>query len=173
MRSRTRPHSIAAAVATGVLTLLLAAGCQSTAHKTDKAQATKKWNAARASVLLSLAREQYQSGNFDKCRATLDDALKMVPESPAAHILSAKVSIEQGKLEMAERELKVARGYAPNDAEAHYLSGVVYQRWQKPQTAYEFYKAASEKSPAELAYLLAQAEMLVAMDKAPDALALL
>ncbi|HEX4793030.1 MAG TPA: tetratricopeptide repeat protein, partial [Humisphaera sp.] len=81
--------------------------------------------------------------------------------------------IENGQLELAEQELKLARHYRPADPEPYYLSGVVYQRWQKPDVAYDFYHQAATKAPAELAYLLAQAEMLVAMDRSPEALQML
>jgi Tfp pilus assembly protein PilF len=162
-------------LATGLMALLVAAGCQSNGPKepTQKEQAIRKWNNARATVLISLAKEQYSGGQFEKCRHTLDDALKLSPDNTQLHILSAKLSIEQGQLEAAERELKMVRSLAPNDAEAHYLSGVVYQRWQKPELALDLYRAAAERSPAELPYWMAQAEMLVALDRPADALALL
>ncbi len=153
---------------------VVAGGCQSSQPQaSQREEATQKWNAARAAVLASLAQDQFKNGNFDKCRGTVDDALRLTPKSATLHVLSAKLLIEKGQLEAAEQELKLARDDAPNDAEAHYLSGVVYQRWQKPQVAFDFYKSAAEKSPAELAYLLAESEMLVAMDRTPEALALL
>jgi len=149
-------------------------GCNNALKTPDqKAEANKHWNAARASVLASLANEQFRSGNFEKCRRTIDDALKLVPESEPLHVLAAKLDIENGQLELAEQELKLARHYSPNDPEPYYLSGVVYQRWQKPDVAYDFYHQASTKAPAELAYLLAQGEMLVTMDRSPEALQLL
>src|SRR5206468_3400187 len=45
--------------------------------------------------------------------------------------------------------------------------------WQKPDLAYESYSRANEKAPSELAYLLARSEMLVAMDRGPEALKML
>ena len=89
-------------------------------------------------------------GNLDKCRGTLNDALKLMPNSEPLHVLSARVAIEQGQPEFAERELEVARQLAPADSEPYYLSGVVYQRWQKLETAYDFYGQAAVRSPAEL-----------------------
>lgn len=161
------------ALAVLLLAILLTAGCQPKTRNNNKQQANLRWNAARAGVLLTLAKDQYTTGNFEKCRKTLDDALKLDPENPQLHLLSAKLSLEQGKLESAERELMLVREKLPNDAESRYLSGVIYQRWQKIETAYEFYRAAGEKAPAELAYLMAEAEMLVALDRPAEALALL
>jgi tetratricopeptide (TPR) repeat protein len=156
------------------LILLLAAGCQSVAkQKTQKQTATDQWNAARASVLYSLAQDQYATGNFDKCRESLDDALKLQPNSAKLRILSGKLAIEQGQLDVAEKELALARAADPTNAEADYLAGVVAQRWQQLDRAYEFYTAASDKAPAELAYLLARAETLVSLDRSEEALKLL
>jgi Flp pilus assembly protein TadD len=163
-----------AALVIPFLLVVALSGCQSDKHEpTAKEKATHEWNAARAAVLTGLATDQYKAGNFDKSRQTVNDALKLVPDSATLHILSAKLAIEGGQLELAEQELKLARQFAPNDGEAYYLSGVVYQRWQKPQTAYEFYSQAYSKAPAELAYLMAESEMLVAMDRMPEALQLL
>jgi Flp pilus assembly protein TadD len=150
-------------------------GCQQQAAKgpTQKEMANREWNAARSSVLAQLANEQYRAGNLDKSRQSVAEALKFTPDNAALHVLSAKLAIEGAQLELAEQQLKLARELAPKDGEAFYLSGVVYQRWQKPETAYEFYQQAASRAPAELPYLLAESEMLVAMDRTPEALALL
>lgn len=155
-----------------LLSLALLVGCSSMKNE-QKIAAKKEWNSARANVLFSLAKDQYATGNFDKSRQTVDEALGMDPQNVNLRILSAKLNIEQGRLEAADADLKLARATNPRNSETDYLSGVIYQRWQKPETAYDYYKAASEKAPSELAYVLARAEMLVAMDKPAEALQLL
>ena len=156
-----------------VLTFAIAVGGCASKEPSFKEKATVKWNTARAQVMAGLARDQFKTGSFDKARNSIEEGLKLDPNNPQLHVLSAKLSIEEGKLELAERELEVARKLSPADAEPFYLSGIIYQRWQKSQNAYEFYKAAGERAPAELAYLLAESEMLVALERVPDALALL
>ena len=159
-------------VAAALAITLAAVGCGN-ANKKNSKEANARWNSARANVLCSLAKDQYKSGAFDKCRKTVTDALKMDPTHGELRILSAKLAIEQGQLDMAERELETARKYAPNNPQGYYLAGVVYQRWQKPERAYEFYTAASDKAPGELPFVLARAEMLVELDRSDEALALL
>lgn len=156
-----------------VALLLIAAGCQHTKPPDQKAEAQKNWNDARSTILYSLAEDQYKAHDYDKCLETLEKAMKMTPEAPLLHALAAKVDIEQGKAELAEKELELARKFGPNEPEPYYLSGVIYQRWQKPLTALEFYRDASQRAPAELQYILAEGEMLVALNRIPDALALL
>jgi Flp pilus assembly protein TadD len=156
-----------------VVLSLLAVGCNALKPPNETAAAKKRWNEARASVLYGLAQDQYKGHDFDKCKETCDQALKLVPESCVIHTLLARVEIEQGQLEQAERDLEMARKDGPREAEPHYLSGVIYQRWQRPQTALEFYHQASQRAPAELAYLLAEGEMLVTLGRTDEALQLL
>ncbi len=154
--------------------ITLTGGCASQVQtKTQQQQAREQWDTTRATVLYGLARDQYQNGNFDKCTTTLADALRIDATNAKIHELAGKLAIEQGKLELAEEHLKLARQYDPKDAEADYLSGVVCQRWQKPEAAYEFYSHAAQKMPSELSYVLAQSEMLVSMNRSSEALALL
>jgi tetratricopeptide (TPR) repeat protein len=156
------------------MALALVAGCQQTAKQpTGKEVVTRKWNSARAAVLTGLAKDQYEGGNFDKARESIVEAEKLDGENAYIRVMSAKIAIEQAQLESAENELRMARQFDPRNAEADYLSGVIYQRWQKADLAYDFYHHASEKAPAELAYVMAKAEMLVAMDRSPEALKLL
>jgi tetratricopeptide (TPR) repeat protein len=159
------------------LVLLTATGCNAPGEKThaqtQKENAQKQWAGARAGVMGSLAKEQYEGGNFEKARTTIDEALKMDPDNVGIRVLSARLAIEQGNLELADKELVTARRLDPKNAEADYLSGVVCQRWQRAAEAYEFYRSASEKQPSELAYLLAQAETLVGLNRGEEALKLL
>jgi tetratricopeptide (TPR) repeat protein len=156
-----------------VLLAALLAGCQSSAQPTPKEQALQNWNAARAGVLLNMARDQYTNGDFDKARETVDQALQMNPKNAALHIMSAQIAIEQAQLEVADAELNAARAIDPKLPEADYLSGVVYQRWQQPAKALIFYQHACDEAPNELAYLMAKSETLVTLNRQDEALALL
>jgi Flp pilus assembly protein TadD len=156
-----------------VALVLAMVGCASSRQKTQREEAQKQWNDARAGVLYGLAKDQYSTGNFDKARQTIDEALKLDPTSEPLHILEAKLEIEQGQLEAAEIELKTAQKLNVKDPEPDYLLGVIYQRWQKPETALQCYQGASDKAPAELAYIMARAETLVAMERQPEAVKLL
>ena len=167
-----------AATIAATLSLAGNAGCASNGSRhaktpTQKEQATKQWNAARAGVMASMAKSQYESGNFDQCQTTVTDAMRLNPESPELHLLQAKLGIEKGQLDVADKELQQVKTLAPQMAEADYLSGVVFQRWNKDEQALASYTAAFEKLPTEPAYLLARCEMLVALDRSPEALQVL
>jgi len=149
------------------VTGLLLSGCSSVNGPTQHEKATQEWNAARASALAALAADQYQQGNFDKCDETLAQALALQPDNIDMRLLAAKLALEQGKLEYAEAHLAIARTKAPKNATADYLTGIVYQRWQQFDKARDEYTEAAKKNPAEVSYVLAAAEMSVALGK-PD-----
>jgi len=157
------------------LALSLLGGCVSNKppEKTATEEGKARWNLARAGVLYSLAKDQYETGNLDDCRKTLNNAARFAPDHVLIRLLSAKLSIEQGQLEGAEAELNHVREIDPKNAEAEYLSGVVNQRWQKIEEAYQAYARAAEKNPNELAYLMAESEMLVQLDQNQKALQIL
>lgn len=164
---------MSAACAIAIVVGLCGAGGCAGAKKKDKGAAAAQWNRARAGVMYGLARDQYATGNFEPSRKTVDEALRLDPNNVNLRILSAKLAIEGGNLDRADKDLAAARKANPKNAEADYLSGVVNQRWQKPEAALEFYSAASEKESGELAYLLAKSEMLVALGRQEEALRLL
>ncbi len=142
-------------------------------QKTQRQAATQQWNQARAGVMLSLANDQYKTGNFDKARSTVDEAQSIDPENINLYILSAQIALEQNRLELADKQLAEARKRDPKNAQALYLSGVVAQRWQKLELALDCYTQSSDNQPSELAYLLARTEMLVMLNRRPEALSAL
>src|SRR5215211_4841107 len=163
------PVACGVAVGLGVV-----GGCSSATKKpTQKQQATQDWNRARAHVKFGLAKDQYATGNLEASRKTTDDAQRLDPENGPLRVLSARLAIEAGNLDLADKELAKARKINPKNAEADYLTGVVNQRWQKPEAALEFYSAAADKETGELAYLLARSEMLVYLGRQEEALRLL
>lgn len=159
-------------LAVSVVLIAAVVGCESGSkkHGGEKNAATLHWKLARAGVQSSLARDQYKAGNFDAARKTVDDALKLVPSSSELRTLSARIAIEQGNLDYAEKELRLAQEANPADPAPDYYYGVIMQRWQRLTRALELYTSASEKGPGEPAYILARAELLVALDRDADAI---
>jgi tetratricopeptide (TPR) repeat protein len=152
----------------------LLSGCAGTDSGPTQAEAAKaNWNSARAAVLASLAKDQFASGQTEKCRQTLDEALKLDPQSLALQVLSARVAIEQGRMEQARLALEMAAAIDSSAAEVDYLNGVVAQRLQQLDLALERYRSAAMKAANELAYTLAEAETLVALKRVPEAVAVL
>ncbi len=176
--NQPRRTSVVAKLGATTIGVLLLVGCQTTTatkvkQPTPSEEARAQWNAARASVLFNMAEEQFHAGSYQDCRETLTNALKMDDKSEPLHLLSARLAVEEGRLEAAVNELETCAQLNADDAEVDYLRGVIYQRWQRSQSALECYQNAGKKRPAELVYLMAQAETLVTLDRTSEALAML
>ena len=154
------------------VTIVAVAGCGST-RVTNKAQAQANWTDARASVSEGLARDQFRGGSIQQARQTIDQVLAMTDTRASSHLLSSQIAIEQGKLESAEKSLKRAQELDPKDSEIDYFMGIINQRWQRGEQALANYQAASTKKPADLAYTMAHAEMLVELNRLQEAIKLL
>ena len=114
--NRIVPAAVALAA---VVWVAAAGGCAPKAKKpTIKEKAEAQWNGARASVMISLAQDQYKSGNFEKARQTVDDAIKLVPESAE---VTEVVEVEAPTSQPAEAE--VVEVEAEVDAEGDALEG--------------------------------------------------
>ena len=166
----TRYRSLAFA---GIAAAILAStGCDdmTKSQATMKQQQYNRWNTARIGVMLQLAQQQYEVGDYDKCRKTLDEAFAMkARRSSALHVLAAKVEIEKGSLEAAADHLQTAARIDPNSPEPFYLLGVVYQRWQKNDVAADYYQQAWDRKPGDAMYMMAVAEMKISLGKLDDA----
>src|SRR5438477_12826994 len=114
-----------------VLLLAILTGCQPEAKKpTAQETGRKQWNNTRAAVLANLASEQSQNGDFERARQSINEALRMDGENAQIRVVSARIAIEQSQLEVAEKELRLARRLDPRNPDADFLSGVAGQRWQ-------------------------------------------
>jgi tetratricopeptide (TPR) repeat protein len=166
MRHRALTSMIVAAIAA-----VAVAGCSFTDEEHDKFIAAQKaiFERQKLDILYQVAEQQYKVGDLEKCRESLKPALAASTPHAPIHILAARVELEGGSLELAAKELKTAVTIDPAKAEPLYLLGVVYQRWQKYDTAADYYQQACEKSPSEALYVLAVAEMQITvgqLDKA-------
>lgn len=148
----------------------LLAGCQSQPQKPQKAEALDKWNSARANVLVGLANDQFNAGNFEKARQTVDEALGMDKQNAPLYVMRGRIAIEQNRLEDADAAMKDAIKVDAKCAEAWYYSGVVAQRWQRYDDALTAYSLAAEAKPSEEAYLLAKVETLVLLNRRGEAI---
>ena len=158
-----------------VLGLALALGCAGSPSKsaTAKKEGTERFQKVHAGIKYNLASDQFKNGHLEDARKTVNEAIRLSPDNMQARLLSARLHIEQGNLELAEQELIRARSININNGEVDYIMGIIYQRWQKPDVALEHYNKACEKNPQELAYVLAAAETLAGLEQQTRALAFL
>ncbi|HAI11271.1 MAG TPA: hypothetical protein DCM28_06165 [Phycisphaerales bacterium] len=147
-------------------------GCSSgqTNHQQNVQKAEQRWKDARGGLLLQAAQRQFDAGDLIQASKTLDDAINYDPTNANLHLLAARISLEKGLLERSFRQLELAGELDGKLSQIAYYQGVVQQRWRKYEAARDYYLKASELEADNVAYLLAAAEMDLAMQQSQVAL---
>jgi len=153
--------------------LALMSGCQLPAHDQAKQQADERWREVRARVKLQLGRQQIDGGLFEDAVTTLSEAANLDPTCAETYALLAQSNLELGKLASADQILQAARSRGLESAELHYFQGVVYEQRNQVDDALVEYGRSFTLDQSQVDPLVAQAECLVAVDRAAEALELL
>ena len=95
--------------------------------------------------------EIYSQSNWLKdAKARLEYAARIQSEHAGVRLLRGKLFRDEGLLEEATQEFLAVLKNAPDNAEAHYLLGVLYQGSKQFEQASEHYTKAIENDPAFL-----------------------
>ena len=122
----------------------------------------------KARLDLEQAYRAYSHGMFEKAMMLAEQARQRTPDDPQAYMLLARICLEDGRLEACDRLLGEVLKINTNIPDAHYLRGVVYQRWSRDEQALDAYLSAWNTDPNSVYsvhYLLAAGEMLVDMQQ--------
>ena len=162
-------------MAIGGAVVLGIAGCSgsSTMHAKAVAAANHRWQSMHSSVIIQAAQQYFDTGDLDQAETTLLEAVSNDPNNAHLHLLAGRIALERGQLERSHGRLQRAAQLDPKLAEAHYYQGVVLQRWQRFDAALGQYREAYELRADSVSYLLAVSEMLMALDRSDEAVALL
>lgn len=172
-KSIVRKSAIALAIAASTLVVT---GCKSMpegGHQKALNNANQRWHTLRSTSMLKLAQQQFDTGDLEQAEKTLVEAMAVDISNPALHVLSGRIAIERGQLERAHDRFATALEMDPKQVSAHYYQGVVLQRWQRYDAALAAYTKAYDQQSDNIAFLLAMSEMYVALDRQPEAIALL
>ncbi len=169
---RTVKLSQAITLSAAALLAPLLLGCQDSLVE-EKVDAKNRWLELRSSMMLDMAKQQFSTGDLKQAEKSVKDGLSIDPTHPGMHVLAGRISMEQGKLERAYHLFNAALELKPENAEACYYQGLVMQRWQRYEGSLEFYTKAYEYEADNASYLLAVTEILVDLDRADEAIALL
>lgn len=158
-----------ACVAMAVIAALGGCGEIEKDHKTAKQKQYEAWSNTRAGILVQLARQQLDAGDFDKCRQTVQQCIATEPKHEPIYVLAGRLEIESGDIEKAAGYLKTAISLKSDDPESYYYMGICYQRWQNFQSAHDNYQLAWQHKEAEPSYMLAMIEMKISLGQIDDA----
>lgn len=136
-------------------------------------EAQQHWGEVRGGIQLQLAENQFRAARLDEAEKTLEQALLLAPNNAKAHLLAARLHLERGDLAKARDAVGRALALRGGEVEAEYVAGIVEQRYGDLAAALEHYASAGVQEPSVAAYVMAQAEMLTALDRPIDALELI
>ena len=147
----------------------LAAGCGPKTWDQQREESTRRWASARAEMAVRLSEGCFSRGEFGRAQQNIDELVRTgVPYAPL-YILAARLAAERGELDNARSYAESAKAIDPKSAEARYVLGTVRQTLGQHDEALDDYSAAARLDPEQSRYVLAEAELLVAHDRAEDA----
>ena len=154
--------------------VLMLVGCQATGlHEQARRDATERWSLTRAAVKARLASDELKASRFEAAAGALAEARDLDPENTEYQILQARVFLAQGKEADAEKLLTALPGDSALTPEALYLFGILAQQRLLWRDALQYYEAALDSRPDDVAYLSAVVQALLQLDEADRALAVL
>ncbi|KKL96072.1 hypothetical protein LCGC14_1848150 [marine sediment metagenome] len=165
MNSITRTATLALLIAA------LAGGCNF--KNKQRIAAHQRWDQTRARVMCSVGTQHLKVGDLAKAEDSASKALALDPDCGPALVLLGKVLLEKGRYLQAEKHLREAELGSPDNAEVPYLLVVALEKRGRYTEALKCYQKARALAPANDAYVLASAEVLVAAGKPKLALELL
>lgn len=134
---------------------------------------TKKLNILKGNVQMQTAQQQFLSGDLEKALKSVNNAMEISPKMSASHVLRGRILIELGSLDEAQLSFEQARKLEPANIDAHFFDGFVYEQTNRPLMALERYQQAMKLDPANPQYIVATAEMLIALNRSEEATAML
>ena len=152
----------------GFLGLTACNGTPSKASMHNRIESRKRVEGHKSQLELERAYRAYSTGQFEKALKLAEQARQRTPYNPSSYMLMARTCLEMGRLESCDRLLGEALKIDENIPDAHYIRGVVYQRWSRDEQALDAYMTAWNLDPSNVQsvhYLLAAGEMLVDMGK--------
>jgi len=153
--------------------LLVSSACNVPGHRAAKQEAQQRWEQVRARVKFQLAKQQYDSGLFDAAIRTVSESLAIDPYQADAYTMLARANLELGRAGSAQAALDAARRAHARSPDLTYTHGVILEQQDRISDALAKYSEAQALAPANVDYLVAEAECLVTMGRAAEALTLL
>jgi len=156
----------------GIVCLMSLLGCASQ-HQQKKDALVKDWEAARAQLNIDMARQQFETGDFEKAQASCQKIIAACPDYAPTYVLLGRIYLEHDEPGKARDVLNQALEIDPQSAPAHYYLALIHERWKKLNLAGEYYQAAREIDPRQPSYLLGLVGVRVAQEQPEQALQLL
>jgi len=160
MNKRTLPIVISAA------TLLSLVGCSGQGNYTREgvSMAKERMSFLKSATEWELARQAFLAGDLEKALRKVDTSLEINDTVVKSHVLKGRILIEMGDLGNALHSLQTATALNPEEPDAHYYLGIVFERINEPDSAREHFEMACDFDDYNPVYAVAAAEMMLDLD---------
>lgn len=161
-------------VASSVLIATLV-GCSGQGNYTRQgvSMAKERMSFLKSATEWELARQAFLAGDLEKALRKVETSLEINDTVVKSHVLKGRILIEMGDLGNALQTLNTAATLDPEEPDAHYYLGVVYERINEPELAREHFEIACEVDDYNPIYAVAAAEMMIDLDRVDEAKAYL
>lgn len=120
-----------------------------------------KMDVMKSATEYDMARQSYFAGDLAKALERVDRSIAINNQVAKSHVLRGRILIEMGALDGALDSLHTAEALSPENVDAQYYLGLVYERLAEHDEALTHYQAAADLNPEDAQYVVAAAEMLV------------
>ncbi|MDP6692714.1 MAG: tetratricopeptide repeat protein, partial [Phycisphaerales bacterium] len=155
-----------------IFLLTSCAGPSKTGQEARK-KAHARMDLVNADLASQQARQQFEVGQLDSALATINSAIERFHEKAEYHQLRGRILLEQHLLDDARSAFETAVTLNPENAESHYLLGVLHQRCSDDVAALSSYITACNNDPSHVQFFIAKAETFAALDRHDEAIELL
>lgn len=132
-------------------------------------QAKEKMNAMKAATEWQTAKQAFFGGDLAKATKHVNVSIGLNGDVAKSHVLKGRILMESSDLEGAAQSFEKAEALDPNNVEAQYYQGTLYERLGQKEQAKERYLKAAELDAANPQYAIAAAEMMIDMGKLDQA----
>lgn len=170
MQTGSRAPITSVIVACGAALLL--AGCgggQGNFTREGTSIAKERMSAMKSATEWEMGRQAFLAGDLKKALRKVEASLSLNEGVVKSHVLRGRILIEMGELGQALKSLHTAETLNPNDPDAQYYLGIVFERLNRPEEAVGHFQSACELDSYSPGYAVAASEMLVDLDRTEEA----
>ena len=163
-------HKVQKLVTSAVLFATLA-GCSGQGNYTRQgvSLAKERMSFLKSATEWELARQAFLAGDLEKAIEKVDYSLSINDTVVKSHVLKGRIQIEMGDLGNALKSFNTASILDPEEPDAHYYLGVVFERLNNPEEAYTHFEQACEFDDYNPSYAVAAVEMLIDLKRVDEA----
>lgn len=152
-----------------ILTTIVGCSGQGNYTRQGVSMAKERMSFLKSGTEWELARQAFLAGNLEKALEKVDFSLSINDTVVKSHVLKGRIQIEMGDLGNALKSLRTANTLDPEDPDAHYYLGIIFERLNRPEDAYTHFEQACEFDDYNPSYAVAAAEKLIDLDRIEEA----